>query len=46
MKGKAKKVLYSGPANYIKLKKEALENVKTLELHNAGQTEIRIHEIN
>lgn len=45
LKGKAKQVLYSGPANYIELKKEALENVKALELHNAGQTEIRIHEI-
>ncbi len=45
LKGKVKQVLYSGPANYIKLKKEALESVKTLELHNAGQTEVRIHEI-
>ena len=46
LKGKAKQVLYSGPANYIKLKKEVLENIKTLELYNAGQTEIRIHEVN
>ena len=46
LKGKAKQVLYSGPVNYIKLKKEVLENIKTLELYNAGQTEIRIHEVN
>lgn len=46
LKRKAKQVLYSGPANYIKLKKEVLENIKTLELYNAGQTEIRIHEVN
>ena len=46
LKGKVKQVLYSGPANYIKLKKESLQNIKVLELHNAGQTNIRIHEIN
>lgn len=45
LKGKVKQILYSGPANYILLKKEALEKVKTLELQNAGQAEVRIHEI-
>ena len=46
LKGKVKQVLYSGPANYIKLKKEALESVKALELYNAGSSPVNIHEIN
>ena len=46
LKGKVKQVLYSGPANYIKLKKEALESVKTLVVHNAGSSPVNIHEIN
>ena len=46
LKGKGKQVLYSGPANYIKLKKEALESVKALELYNAGSSPVNIHEIN
>lgn len=45
LKGKTKQVLYSGPANYIQLDKEELGKIKTVELHNTGQTDIRIHEI-
>lgn len=45
LKGKTKQVLYSGPAGYFKLNKEALEKVKKVELCNEGQGDVRIHEV-
>nr|WP_233552198.1 hypothetical protein [Parabacteroides sp. AF48-14] len=45
LKGKTKQVLYSGPAGYIKLDKEALEKVKKIELCNEGSDDVRIHEV-
>ena len=45
LKGKTKQVLYSGPAGYIKLDKEALEKVKKVELCNEGSDDVRIHEV-
>lgn len=45
LKGKVKQTLYKGPAGYVRLTKEAMENIKSLELLNAGQTDVRIHEI-
>lgn len=45
LKGKTKQVLYSGPAGYIKLDKEALEKAKKVELCNEGPDDVRIHEV-
>lgn len=45
LKGKAKQVLYAGPAAYIKISKEQLQSLKSLELVNNGNKAVRIHEI-
>lgn len=45
LKGKRREILYSGPAGYIRIDKEEMKKIKALEIHNTGQTDIRIHEI-